>query len=80
MPQSYSMDLSRLSTIMILESLLITAWMSLVPGVITCLEASLWTLTEGTLLGHRSLRIRLMANVNMSPITLSTSLTVTRAD
>lgn len=65
---------------MILESLLITAWMSLVPGVITCLEASMDALTAGTLLGYRSLRIKLMANVNMSPIILSTSLTVIRAD
>lgn len=80
MPQSSSMDLSILSTAMILESLLITAWMSLVPGVITCLEASMGTLTAGTLLGCRSLRIKLMANVNMSPITLNTSLTVIRAD
>lgn len=65
---------------MILESLLITARMSLVPGVITCLEASMDTLTASTLLGYRSLRIKLMANVNMSPITLSTSLTDIRAD
>lgn len=80
MPQSCSMDLSRLSTIIILEFLLITAWMSLVPGVITCLEASMGTLTAGTLLGYRSLRIKLMVNVNMSPVTLNTSLTDIRAD
>lgn len=80
MPQSCSMDLSILSTIMIRESLLITAWMSLVPGVITCLEASMGTLAAGTLLGYCSLRIKLMVNVSMSPITLNTSLTGIRAD
>lgn len=80
MPQLYSMDLSRLSTIMMLESLLITAWMSLVPGVHTCLETSMETLTAGILLGYCTLRIKLMANVNMSPITLNTSLTDIPAD